>query len=90
MGFSKDTDGRTSLHLSRTEKSISLVLTFKYYLKYKAQSEAKYLVIGLSVTKDRALFTTWYLTVVDRHTNGKVRQSKVIRDEDFNTGNVNL
>ena len=40
------------------KKSISLVLTFKYYLKYKAQSEAKSLVSGLSITKNRELFPT--------------------------------
>ena len=35
-----------------------LVLNFKYYLKYKAQSEAKSLVSGLEVTKNREPFTT--------------------------------
>ena len=42
----------------RNKKSISLVLTFKYYPKYKSQLEAKYLVSGLAVTKNRALFPT--------------------------------
>ena len=44
--------------VSRTEKSIFLALACKYSLKYKAQSEAKSLVSGLAVTKNRALFPT--------------------------------
>ena len=34
------------------------VLTFKYDLKYKYQSEAKSLVSGLAVTYNRDLFST--------------------------------
>ena len=51
-------DVRTYFYDSRTEKSIFLVLTFKYDLKYKAQSEAKSLVSGLAITKKRQLFPT--------------------------------
>ena len=40
------------------KKSIFLVLAFKYYLKYKAQSEAKSLVSGLAVTNRRGIFPT--------------------------------
>ena len=50
-------DVRTNFYDSRTEKSIFLVLTFKYYLKYKAQSEAKSLVSGLAVTNNKAQFS---------------------------------
>ena len=56
--FSKDTDVQTYFYDSRTEKSIFLVLTFKYYLRYKAQPEAEYLVSGLAMTKNRELFPT--------------------------------
>ena len=42
--------------VSRTEKSIFLVFTFKYYLKYKSQSEEKSLVSGLAIIKNRELF----------------------------------
>ena len=65
-GLSKDTDVRTSFHLLRSKKLIFLVLTFKYYLKYKAQSEAKSLVSGLSFTKNRALFPT-EIPKVEKH-----------------------
>ena len=58
LGFSKDTDARTLFHLLITEKSIFLVLAFKYYLKYKAQLEAKSLVNVLEVTKNSELFPT--------------------------------
>ena len=44
--------------LLRTKKSIFLVLTFKYDLKYKSKLEANYLVSGLEVTKKRAIFPT--------------------------------
>ena len=41
--------------VSRTEKSIFLVFTFKYYLKYKDQSEARSLVSGLAINKNTDL-----------------------------------
>ena len=50
LGLSKDTYVRTTFHLLRTKKSIFLVLTFKYYLEYKTQSEAKSLMSELAVT----------------------------------------
>ena len=58
LRFSKDTDIQTLFRLLRTKKSIFLVLTFKYDLKYKSQLEANYLVSGLEVTKKRAIFPT--------------------------------
>ena len=38
--------------------SLSHGTTVKYYLKYKAQSEAKYLGSGLAVTNRREVFAT--------------------------------
>ena len=59
-------DVRTYFYDSITEKSIFLVLAFKYDLKNKAQSEAKYLVSGLAVTNRREVFTALTLNLLGR------------------------
>ena len=58
VGVLKRYGRRNAVSPSENRKIDFLVLNFKYDLKYRAQSEAKSLVSGLEVTKNRALFPT--------------------------------